>query len=192
VQSPPPKTYRFLPIAFPVVGPGLLWKIALRFQYAPNRCRQEGESDGAERRSFSFSGPPHPARIVSPRPRLSKGWSSPCSPCSPLRDCAWLRVGPVPAAPLLTGCGRYDLTIVQRRDKEQGFSGPNKEQDQEEQADRLRLHRQALHEWKGRKEAFGMLTLPSIAGWRGRNKEAWRGVRRAATRPCASWCGQSR
>jgi hypothetical protein len=49
---------------------------------------------------------PRPAWRVSLRPHLSKGWSSPSSPCS--LCCAWVRVAPVPASPLLTGCGRSD------------------------------------------------------------------------------------
>src|SRR5689334_6271402 len=57
---------------------------------------------------------PRPASRLSPRPRLSKGWSSPCSAFG-------LRVGPVPAAPLLTGCGRYDLADLQGRDEERAF-----------------------------------------------------------------------
>ena len=49
---------------------------------------------------------------------------------------AALRVAPVPATPLLTGCGRYDLSEWQGRDEEQGFSGPNKEQGEEKAAAR--------------------------------------------------------
>lgn len=41
---------------------------------------------------------------------------------------ALLRVAPVPATPLLTSSGRYDLHELQGRDEEQGFYGPNKEQ----------------------------------------------------------------
>jgi hypothetical protein len=35
---------------------------------------------------------------------------------------ATLRVASVPAAPLLTGCGRSDLSELQGRDEEQGFT----------------------------------------------------------------------
>jgi hypothetical protein len=37
------------------------------------------------------------------------------------KGCAWVRVAPVPASPLLTGCGRYDLPAVQGRDEERAF-----------------------------------------------------------------------
>lgn len=57
---------------------------------------------------------PRLARMISPRPRLSKGGSSPCSPFG-------LRVGPVPASPLLTGCGRCDLLLLQGRDEERAY-----------------------------------------------------------------------
>jgi hypothetical protein len=37
------------------------------------------------------------------------------------KGCAWVRVAPVPASPLLTGCGRYDLPALQGRDEERAF-----------------------------------------------------------------------
>jgi hypothetical protein len=37
------------------------------------------------------------------------------------KGCAWVRVAPVPAAPLLTGCGRSDHSTLQGRDEERAF-----------------------------------------------------------------------
>src|SRR5947209_4264274 len=37
------------------------------------------------------------------------------------KGCAWVRVAPVPAAPLLTGSGRYDLPALQGRDEERAY-----------------------------------------------------------------------
>jgi hypothetical protein len=43
------------------------------------------------------------------------------------KGCAWVRVAPVPASPLLTGCGRCDLPAIAGMGRGTGFSGPNKE-----------------------------------------------------------------
>jgi hypothetical protein len=37
------------------------------------------------------------------------------------KGCAWVRVAPVPASPLLTASGRYDLRILQGRDEERAY-----------------------------------------------------------------------
>jgi hypothetical protein len=43
------------------------------------------------------------------------------------KGCAWVRVAPVPASPLLTGCGRSDDPAFAGTGRGTGFSGPNKE-----------------------------------------------------------------
>jgi hypothetical protein len=50
------------------------------------------------------------------------------------KGCAWVRAAPVPASPLLTGCGRSDNPAFAGTGRGTGFSGPNKELDQGERA----------------------------------------------------------
>ena len=93
----------------------------------------KGSRTAQEGRSFCFKrAAPRLFEIVSPRPHLSKGWSSPSSPCSPQEG---LRVGPGGSGP---GFAAFDrLRALRSSDfagtgRGTGFSGPNKELDQGE------------------------------------------------------------
>ena len=77
------------------------------------------------------------------------------------------------------GCAAFDRlralrsSELQGRDEEQGFSGPNKEQDEEEAA-----------------PTRPRLSPAGIAEWRGRKKEAWRGGAKGSS--AASFLGSQR
>src|SRR5947209_803367 len=68
------------------------------------------------------------------------------------KGCAWVRVAPVPASPLLTGCGRSDNSTFAGTGRGTGFSGPNKELHQGKAAARPRARFPASRRMEGPKE----------------------------------------
>lgn len=70
---------------------------------------------------------------------------------------ALLCVAPVPATPLLTGCGRYDHSSLQGRDEEQGLPVRTRNMVKE-----------------GERSGKATAKPPAVAGWRNPKKEAWR------------------